>query len=322
MSGAGDADGGGTSSRHMTVEEASAAVTEASGRPPGPRLTPPMEKPPGIGTSGFFDPETPGRPYRIALTRLVEDGREAYRLEHPLGYWDAEVGGVIVPADLAQFRTDLLSVPRLFAWLIPPTGLHLPAALIHDGLVHRPEEPQSYIAATPIDRVTADRIFRTAMRDLGTSWLRRWLMWTAVAVATMVAGPFARTWRGRLAVGLTMAVVAVGGTLATIDLFDCRELLPWMGDRPLWVELASGAVGAVVVPALLALLWGRQWRAGIIAGAALALLVHVTVALALVYALFSAADAAIERELAAAVRWTAAAVGIAGAVTVIGVVAC
>lgn len=279
-------------------------------------------RPPGIGTSGFFNPDDPDRPVDIVLVHLVENGRERFRLERPIGYWDAEVGGVIVPADLRRFRTDLTSVPRFFTWLVPTTGPHLPAAILHDGLVHRPDEPATYLAGTVVDRVTADRIFRSALHDLGTSWLRRWLVWTAVAVATMTTGPLARTWRGRLAVALTVAAVAVGGTLATVDLFDCRSIVPWMADRPAWVEVATGAAGALVVPGVLAVLWGRQWRAGLIAGLALALLLHVTVAITVVYALFTAADEAIDGHPGHALRWGALAAGIIAAVVLGAMWAC
>ncbi len=60
-------------------------------------------------------------------------------------------------------------MPSWFTWLIPKSGLHLPAALIHDGLVVAPGEPQTYVADHEIPRATADQIFRDGMRDLGTS---------------------------------------------------------------------------------------------------------------------------------------------------------
>ena len=62
-----------------------------------------------------------------------------------------------MPANLAHFRTDLTSVPAWFTWLVPRTGVHLPAALIHDGLILSPGEPQTYIASQVIERETADR---------------------------------------------------------------------------------------------------------------------------------------------------------------------
>ena len=125
----------------------------------------------------------------------------------------------------------------------------------------------------------------------------------------MVSEPFRLAWRAWLAVALTVVVVLVGGTLATIDLFDCRELLPWMADRPAWLEVVTGTLGAAIIPFVISLLWGRQWRAGVIAGVALALLFHVTVAVAIVFAVFAALDAAGEGQVGRALRWGGAAVG-------------
>ena len=125
-----------------------------------------------------------------------------------------------------------------------------------------------------------------------------------------------------MAVGVTVAVVVVLGVLATIDLFDCREILPWMGDRPLWLEVVNGAIFAVAVPTLLSVLWWEQWRAGILIGVALALMLHVTVALVLVYAVSAAADAAFSGDAGRMVRWGAVAVGLTAALLFIGVWAC
>ena len=43
--------------------------------------------------------------------------------------------------------TDLTSVPWLFTWLVPKTGAHLPAALLHDGLVGDHDDPPSYLSS-------------------------------------------------------------------------------------------------------------------------------------------------------------------------------
>ncbi|MGH3660144.1 MAG: DUF1353 domain-containing protein, partial [Micromonosporaceae bacterium] len=284
-------------------------------------IAPPIEKPASLPADNFFNPNNPSEQARIVLERVFESDREVFRLRQPIGYWDAEVGAVIVPDNLGSFDTDLTSVTRFFTWLVSTTGVHLPAALVHDGLIPGRTAGSSYVASQEIDRVTADRIFRSGMQDLGTSWLLRWLIWAAVATATMVSGPDA-VWRKRLAVGVTVAVVVVLGVLATIDLFDCREILPWMSDRPLWLEVVNGAVCAVVIPALLSVLWWEQWRAGILIGVALALMLHVTVALVLVYAVFAAADAAFSRDPRRMLRWGAVAVGLTATLVLIGVWAC
>ena len=311
-----------TAVRWRTVQEAAAHIVDDPTEDRCPCTLGPIERPDRITTSGFFDPVDPDGEYVVALGRLFEGQRESFRLAAPIGYWDTEVGAIIVPHNLAQFRTDLTSVPGFFTWLIPTTGRHLPAALIHDGLVGGDLDPRTYIASRPIDRVTADRVFRSGMKDLGTSWARRWVIWAAVATATMVTGPVRATWRALLAVAAMVAVVVTGGVLATFDLFDCRAPLPWMADRPAWLEVVTGAVGAVVIPVVLSALWGRRWRAGMIAGVSLALLVHVTIAIVLVYALFSTVDEALERHLARAARWAAVAVAIPTVLVVLGMRFC
>jgi hypothetical protein len=239
----------------------------------------------------FFDGESrqPGRPMRIVLDRELAGEQERFALVHRIAYQDRHHPEPhVVPADPTTFRSDLTSVPTVFTWLVPRTGVHLPAALLHDGLVVAPGEPMSFTGPA-VDRAEADRIFRDAMADLGTGLLRRWLIWTAVTLATVAAGvPPVRT--RRLVVFGTLAVVVVLGVLATLDLLDVADLLPWMGDRSLGAELLGGAAGAVVVPALFAAAWGRFWRAGLIAGIALALLIHVTLVLTALTVAFQLAD--------------------------------
>jgi hypothetical protein len=249
----------------------------------------------------FFDGESldPSTPMRVVLERVVVDGRELFTMRHRIAYRDRHHAEPhVVPGDRDRFRSDLTSVPHLFTWLVPRTGLHLPAALLHDGLVRSEDEPISYLGP-PVDREEADRIFRDAMGDLGTSVLRRWLMWTAVTLATVREGVIRPAAYYRTVVFGSIALIAVLGVLATLDLFDATVFgvaveLPWMGDRPLGQELVGGAVAAIVVPLVLAVLWGRLWRAGAIAGLALAFLLHVTIALVVLTGLYLAIEWAME----------------------------
>ena len=285
-------------------------------------ISPAIERPAVLPPHNFFDPADPASEARVVLERTFRREREVFRLTRPIGYWDAEVGAVIVPDNVGRFDTDLTSVMRFFTWLVATTGIHLPAALLHDGLVPGRTAGSSYVASRRIDRVTADRIFRNGMRDLGTTWVQRWLIWATVATATMVSEPPRRAWRAWLAVAATAFVVAVGGALSTIDLFDCRAVVPWMGGRPAWQEVVTGALGAFVIPLLTSLLWGRMWRAGAIVGVALALLLHVTLALVVVYAVFATAEAVAEGQVRRALRWAGVAGGIAAAVVLTGMGAC
>jgi hypothetical protein len=240
------------------------------------------------------EPPDPAAAARIVLLRVTEGGREEFAMERRIGYRDRHLGELLVPRVTATFRTDLTSVPALFTWLVPKTGQHLPATLLHDGLVHPPGDV-TYVSTEGrvVLRPEADRVLRDAMADAGTALIRRWLVWSAVATATMLSGagtgwPAARAWRYRLTAALTVLVIVVLGVLATLDLFDVSgtPALPWMGDRPWYAELAGGLAGAVVVPLVLALLWGPFRIAGAVVGVALAVLLHVTAALLALTALY------------------------------------
>lgn len=238
------------------------------------------------------DPPDPGAPPRIVLERVesgdLERRTERFRMLRRLAYRDREHGVLLVPADHGAFESDLTSVPTLFTWLVPRTGRHLPPALLHDGLVHGRDEPPSYrsLDGRVLDRVAADRVLRTAMRDTDTGPVRSWLVWSAVTLGTVWHGSEgwsrARHRRYRAAAALSLLVVAVLGVLATLDLLDVIAWIPWMGERPLVAELVGGLSGAVVVPLLLGLAWGRFAVAGCVAGIALAVLLHVTALLALI----------------------------------------
>ena len=234
--------------------------------------------------SRFFDAGTGG----TMVLQLEPDGAR-FRILRPFGYRDpAYAEPFIVPNDVATFRTDLASIPWFFAWLVPGLGTHLPAVLLHDGLVVGPTEGKTHIGPD-VDREEADRILRDAMASLGTPVLRRWLMWTAVILATAFSALRPR-WRwAPLVVGTLLLVAALGAT-ATLDLFDVADALPWMADRPWYVEVALGALCAVVVPLAVSVLWGRLWRAGAIAGIALALLLHVTLVVAGIYGIYWALE--------------------------------
>lgn len=274
--------------RRLTVDQALRVVD----RQPGPFAVGRIDRPPGV-TRTFFDPRTVDERPEILLQRVVDEHEdETFLLRTRIGYSDPDLGALIVPADATAFHSDLTSVPRMFTWLVPQTGRHLPAALIHDALILGPDEPRTHLGPE-VDRVTADRIFRDGMKALGTSGLRRWLIWTAVAVASAWAHPgFVRRWLWRFVIAVTVTAIVVLGGLATVDYFDCWDVLPWMGDGlPWWRELLQGAGMAFAVPLVLAtLLWWGQRRAGIIFGVALAFVLHVTLALVVLLSLYTLAE--------------------------------
>lgn len=235
-------------------------------------------------------PPDPDADPRIVLERHLEADLEIFSLERRIAYRDRHLGEILVPSS-PEFRTDLTSTPALFTWLVPKTGAHLPAALVHDALVAGGGGDPSYTSTQghDIDRVEADRVFRDAMADTGTGVVRRWIVWAAVAAATIFVkgglpwSPVAR-WAHRVGAGASLAVIVYLGYCATGDLVDQRWPLslplPWMGERAWWLEVVGGLVGAIVIPLALSLLWGRFLRAGVISCVMLAVLLHVTVGLA------------------------------------------
>jgi hypothetical protein len=263
-------------------------------------------------------PPDPGADPRIVLERHLEDDLETFSLERRIAYRDRHLGEILVPAS-PDFRTDLTSTPALFTWLVPKTGAHLPAALVHDALVAGGGDP-SYTSTEghEIDRVQADRVFRDAMADTGTGVVRRWIVWAAVTTATIFAAgglPWSPllSWAHRVGAGVSIAVIVYLGYCATGDLFDLDWPLavpvPWMEERVWWLEVFGGLVGAIVIPLALSLLWGRFLMAGVISCVNLAVLLHVTVGLAAI----SLAYQGLERIAARAPR-TARALAIAVAV--------
>ena len=291
-------------------------------------MLPPPPRPPQ--PARFFDGgdddelQNEDAPPRIVIERLDSedlDRVEQFRMLRRIGYRDHPARAAervfLVPRRLDDFETDLASVPTIFTWLVPKTGRHLTSTILHDALVDDREldadgNPRYYLGPH-VDRPTADEILRRAMRDAGTGFVRSWLMWAAVTLGTIRAG--SSSWtpavhrRYLLAAGLTLAAIVALGAVATLDLLDVVDWLPWMGDRPWWLELLGGLAGAVVIPLLLGLTWGRFAAAGMIGGIALAVLLHVTAVLAVLTLLYQATERLARR--------TPLAVAVAGALVVL-----
>jgi hypothetical protein len=237
----------------------------------------------------FYDVDT-GGPIQLQLEQHGAD----FKVLRQFGYKDPRHGEpFLVPDDVDSFTTDLASIPALFVWLVPGLGSHLPAVVLHDGLVFPPNGRRTYIGPL-VDREEADRILRDAMASLGTPRIRRWLMWTGVMLATAWSTLTPRWWWPTL-VTATIAIVSALGLLATVDLIDLWAVLPWMGDRPFWEELAFGAVFAVAIPFVVSLAWGRRWRVGAITGVALAFLLHVTIVLFVLLGVYWVAETVVSR---------------------------
>lgn len=228
----------------------------------------------------FYDPADDDGPLRLELLSI--NGTQFHVLRQMAYRSNIYDEPFVFPGDLTQFRTDLASVPELLTWLVPRTGDFLPAAVLHDSLL------ENDYRGPAVSREDADDIFRIAMDELGTGRVRSWLMWAAVSLASMW---HSREVSRRLVLGGVLGAIVVLGVVSTLDLLDLWNVMPWMGDRPWYVEIVAGFAAAVLIPAVLAVTWGRRRRrAGAIAGVCLALLLHVTIALAMLYGIYRLAE--------------------------------
>ena len=149
--------------------------------------------------------------------------------------------------------TDLASIPRYMRWFESSYGAHTLAAIIHDDLIVN--EPNG----GPLeDDTLSDRFFREMMKSAGVPWLKRWIMWSAVALRSRWAVGGIR----RLSVLVWLVLSAAG--IASVAWAAGTAALGWDGPADTWVTLTI----ALVLPFAAALLWGKQYMAGIVAAIA------------------------------------------------------
>lgn len=241
----------------------------------------------------FFD-AADGGPASLELRSI--DGA-TFRVLRQIGYLDPHFDEpFVVPATLDTFATDLTSVPTPFLWLVSKVGPQLLPAVLHDGMVAEDGEKRSYLGPD-VDRTQADRIFRDAMIHVGVGIVRSWLIWAAVALATIWVAVRPR-WAARGGLLVTFVGIAALGVVATLDLVDVWDVLPWMGAAPWWQEAAFGILFAIAIPLAVSLLWRRRWSQVAIGGVALATLLHVTIAVLTVSAVYLAAERLLSRRRA------------------------
>lgn len=192
----------------------------------------------------FRDPDDLTRPARVEIEQIDAKTfvlRSGLRYVGHTGIDDLpDAARTLRPEDLGPGGlTDLTSVPTALRWFLSPYGIHTPAALLHDRLTGAP-------GLEGVTEAQADRFFRFMLHEIGVPWLRRWMMWAAVALRT-------RWFAGRVqAVSVFAWVVAsVIGQVACIWALVNQE---WA-----WFALAA------LAPLAFAGLWARQYGAGVIA---------------------------------------------------------
>ena len=163
--------------------------------------------------------------------------------------------------------TDLASVPGPLRWFVNSYGAHTPAALIHDRLIGNTERP-----AELTDQM-ADRYFRFMLKSVNVSWLRRWMMWAAIAIRTRWASQLVQQSR-------------TGALGAAVHRRDDRVGASRSSPRPGFSP--ESRLGCRFVAAVL---WGRQYTAGLVATLAAPWLLPPTVLAAAGYLVYLVLEA-------------------------------
>lgn len=172
----------------------------------------------------------------------------------------------------AEGTTDLASIPRFMRWFVNTYGNHTLAAIIHDQLI----TSQHNGGALRSD-VVADRFFREMLHACGTSFMTRWIMWSAVALRTRAKAD--RWTQAKLGLWALSSVAGIGGTIWLV-----AEGRPW---------LAAGYGLALLV--LAGALWGRQWGAAVFAALALPFIVPAAALVLLATGAFWVFDLLVKR---------------------------
>ena len=121
------------------------------------------------------------------------------------------------------FKTDFASIPRAVVWLLPRYGVYTKSAILHDYLCRTDE----------VSRADADGLFRRSMHEQGVSVPRRWMMWAAVRLASLMRGADAKQWLGfALVAPLGLAFVAIPAVVVQAFL-----LLFWFVELAFWAVL-------------------------------------------------------------------------------------
>ena len=183
---------------------------------------------------------------KALLDRLVRNGMSAAEAR-------AAVDAARTFTPRRENPTDLASIPQYMRWFESSYGLHTLAAVIHDGLIVNTPNDGALHSDT-----LSDRFFREMMHAAGVPWLKRWIMWAAVALRSRwVAGGIRRV---SLCVWIFLAVVGItafGWGLGA-------ALLGWDSPVDPWMLFAV----ALLLPVAAAPLWGRQYGAGLVAAVA------------------------------------------------------
>lgn len=211
-----------------------------------------------------------GRFYRVGSDRpavwmmqRLDAGK--YSLTEPVEYLACDGHTYVLPVAGYPRQTDFASIPPMLTWLVPRDGRHTPAAILHDAFIGGTKGEDYTTDEEFVSDERADYLFREAMQHARVGFLRRWSMWAAVSLRTLLARPDGKG-TDRLEAFL-LALVAVPWVVVTallaLDVPDFEHegwTLPWFGRRPWLEELGHGLVVILAGAALCALVTGLVLR--------------------------------------------------------------
>lgn len=122
--------------------------------------------------------------FRTTLQVAHLDGNR-WQLTRPL-VWEGRKQYFVI---LGGFETDFASIPKPVQWLLDSAGRNAEAAVLHDAVWRESQREDS----PRVDPWDADGMFRSSLRDTGSTALTRGLMWFAVRTTAMVNGRFGRS---------------------------------------------------------------------------------------------------------------------------------
>jgi hypothetical protein len=184
-----------------------------------------------------------------------------FTLREPFKYVDRDRRFDVPEHDVSDFA----SVPGFLTWLVPRYGRHSLAALLHDHLQDHLYKPGTPVPddAEAVTSEEADTIFRQAMQYSRVPFVRRWVMWAAVALRTVFLSGTA----GKV------AVVAWALLFGVLGLAWPTAVLISLGtDQVGWQVPLLLFAAAVLLPVVLCWVALRRWRLTLISGLTLSMI--------------------------------------------------
>lgn len=121
-------------------------------------------------------------PFKYKSVAVEQSGDRLWRTTRPVVYsppWRSKYTPPLVDIPTG-YVTDFASIPQFIWWLCPTYGAYTAATIAHDFLL------TDVLPTGKVSSRFVDEIFRVAMKELGVSFPRRWLMWAGVRWGALI----------------------------------------------------------------------------------------------------------------------------------------